>query len=159
MKYPITLFIIAGLSGCNHVKVPADTAAKLSGRYDVHAYVFNNDTLFSSTGIDRLGLEEFYITVGRKSADSIAVRYHTKKEGDKASVVRYQTAGILQEDDHYQLMYAHYDSIDYESQISGATFSEKARLPGGHLILPENYPMPIPGGQNSEWITIIAEKK
>lgn len=157
MRYVSILLLFLFLYGCNKIKVPNDTAAQLSGRYDVKTYVVNGDTLLGN-GTDNFGYIEFYIEVGRKSADSLMVTMQTKREGANTITSFFRTAGFKLTSDSYVLSYAHWESQEYESEISGQIFREKTGLPGAFLVLPKDYTPKNPTDPNLNGVAIVAEK-
>lgn len=158
LRYSFALLLISFIHGCNKIKVPNDTAAQLSGRYDVRTYVLNGDTLLGNR-TDKFRYSEFYIDISRKSADSLLVTMRTKREGATVVTSALRTAGFKLTDDSYGLSYAHWQSQAYESEISGQFLYEKTPLPGSFLFLPENYTPKSPADPNLSGVVIVAEKQ
>ncbi|GAA4430687.1 hypothetical protein GCM10023091_00260 [Ravibacter arvi] len=157
MRYSSVLLFFF-LYGCNKVNVPNDTAAQLSGRYNVKTYVVNGDTLLGD-GIDKFGYSAFYIEVGRKSADSLIVTIQTKREEAPAGATFFRTAGFKSREDTYVLSYPNWEMQDYESEISGQIFQEKTTLPMSYLVLPPNYIPKSPANPNLNGVVIVAGKQ
>ena len=69
------LLPLIGLLSCQPEDQPSDTAARASGNYAIQSYVVNGDTVYSTSGKNKLGVRDFYIRVGRKASDTVAVEY------------------------------------------------------------------------------------
>lgn len=75
MRKLLILLYLAGLFGCQPRNEPTDVAARASGAYAVQSFIVDGDTLYSSNGTNKLGVNNFYLGVSRKAADTVAISY------------------------------------------------------------------------------------
>lgn len=75
MKKQLLLLFSIGFLGCQPKDEPLDVAGRVSGAYAVQFYIVDGDTLYSINGKNKLGVNNFYVSVGRKASDTLAITY------------------------------------------------------------------------------------
>jgi hypothetical protein len=75
MNKLLLLLLLIGLVSCQPKDQPSDVAARASGAYAVRSFVVDGDTLYSTSGKNKLGISNFYIGISRKASDTVAVSY------------------------------------------------------------------------------------
>lgn len=159
MKYSVLFSLLAVLFSCDSTELPDDAAARATGEYQVRSYVINGDTLYSVGGIDKIGLSKFYISVGRKTADSLNVRIAVQKKGDAGQIVFTRPVGFREAGGTYELYLAKTTPDVYQSTISSGVFEEKTALGGiAYLILPPSYSLQEPHDPALKGVRISAKK-
>ncbi len=148
-----------GLVSCQPDDLPNDVAARAAGRFAVQSYVVNGDTLYTSMGINKIGVSEFYIIVDRKKPDSVRVGSAYKKIGDAGIVMSIKDVGVSETNGTFQLTAPPTVSSDYESSIDGNTFYEHTGLGnGGVIVFPLSYVLKKPNDPALEGVFISAKK-
>jgi hypothetical protein len=133
-------------------------AARASGRYTVQFYVLNGDTLYTSKGINKIGVSEFYVVVDRKGPDSVRVGSIYKKIGDAGSFNHIKDVGVSETNGTFQLSVL-VGSSTYESRIEGSNFYERTTRGGpGVFIFPPSYLFTSPVNPALEGVVISAKK-
>lgn len=145
MKRLILLLLLGSFVGCQtevkEIKFD-DMAGRVSGRYVVNSYVINGDTVYSSSGTNKIKAEEFYIYLTRIKSDSLQMSLHFKETGATSSPTFIKYIGVNETNGVFQLSLPGNASSDYEGTITDNTFSERTGLGvGGFLIKP---PIPLP---------------
>jgi hypothetical protein len=139
--------------------VYTDVAARAAGRYVVQSYVINGDTLYSSRGINKIGISEFYVIVDRKNPDSVRVGSVYKKTGDAGSVTSIKDVGVSEINGAFQLSARPTATSIYESRITANSFYERTAKGGfGIIIIPPGYSIKTPIDPTLEGVIISAQK-
>lgn len=139
--------------------VPNDVAARASGRFAVQTYILNGDTLYTSKGINKIGVSEFYIIVDRKKSDSVRVGSVYKKTGDPGSITHIKDVGVSESNGVFQLSAELRTPSLYESTITANTFYERSVKGGpGVLVVPAGYSLKTPNDPTQEGVIISAQK-
>ena len=123
MNKLLILLAFSGLFGCQPKEQPSDVAARASGRYPVNFYVVDRDTLLSSTGINKLGLTNYYIEVSRVGPDSVRVMTNYTKNGLSCGMGK--DVRIREVNGVFQLSANVNAPSVYEGRIEGQTFYER----------------------------------
>ena len=149
-----------GLLSCQPEDQPTDVAARASGRFAVQSYVVNGDTLYTSSGINKIGVSEFFIAVDRKKPDSVRVGSVYKKIGDAGSIDFAKVVGVRETNGTFQLVAPSTVSSAYESSIDGNSFYERTSLGkgGGIIVLAPSYVLKKPIDPAQEGVFISAKK-
>lgn len=131
MNKLLLLSSLIGLFGCQPEDQPSDAAARASGTYAIQSYVVNGDTVYSTSGINKLGVSDFSIRVGRKTSDTVAVEYAQNRSTlPVANFTNIPVTGarivyIEEKGGRFQLAsYANAPFV-YESSIDGNRFYER----------------------------------
>ena len=147
------------LVGCEPEEQPNDVTARASGRYAVQFYVLNGDTLYTSKGINKIGVSEFYIVVDRKTPDSVRVASVYKKIGDGGSVTHLKDVGVSELNGTFQLSAPTFSPSTYESRIEENTFYERTTRGGPSVfVLPPSFSLISPTNPALEGVIISAQK-
>ena len=152
----IPLYLVV-LLGCQPKNEPLDVAARVSGAYAVQAYVIDGDTLYSSRGINKLGVTNFFVGVSRRTADTVAISYPqnipnsfvvnlgTVPIGGIRIVTISEVSGKFQLSDGTKSPFVYESSIDgnrlYERTIGYNIDSLEARFRFDSLKSPYNPPL------------------
>lgn len=158
MNKLLLLLPFIGLFSCQPKEnLPTDVAARASGRYAVQYYVLNGDTLYTSKGINRIGVSEFCIVVDRKGPDSVRVGSVYK---DKAGSFNHiKDVGVREMNGTFQLSAPTAAPAFYESRIEGNAFYERTARGGPSLfVLPPSYSLNSPANPALEGVSISAQK-
>jgi hypothetical protein len=157
MKSLILLLPFLVFFACKPREIPNDVAARASGKYIVQSYTVNGDTLYTSNGINKIGIKEFYISVGRTKPDSLQVVTFCKNNGDTgASLFKY--VGVSEVNGGFRLT-APTTSSAYESSITDNVFYERMAIGGGaYLMVLPGYSLKSPNSPAVEGVIISAEK-
>lgn len=149
-----------GLLSCQPDDQPTDVAARASGRFAVQTYILNGDTLYTSAGVNKINVSEFYIIVDRKKPDSVRIGSAYRKIGDAGVVMSIKDVGVSETNGTFQLSAPPTVSLDYESRIDGNAFYERTGLGkgGGIIILPPSYVYRKPANPALEGVVITAKK-
>lgn len=159
MNKLLLLLSFIGLLSCQPEDQPNDVAARASGRFAVQSYVVNGDTLYTSTGVNKINVREFYIVVDRKTPDSVRVGSVYIKIGEGGSHTHIKDVGVRETNGTFQLSYLPTVSSDYESSIDGNAFYERSGLgKGGIIILSPPYILKSPTNPALEGVFISAKK-
>lgn len=159
MKNFLLLLPFLGLWGCEQTEKPTDVAARASGRFAVQSYVVNGDTLYTSRGVNKIGVSEFYIIVDRKKPDSVRVGSVYKQTGAAGSFTHIKDVGVSETSVGFQLSAQTGAVSIYECRIEGNTFYERAVRGGpGVLVVPPSYVFKRPTDPALEGIVITAQR-
>ncbi|AKD54590.1 hypothetical protein [Spirosoma radiotolerans] len=125
------LLALTGLFSCQPEDQPADVAARASGAYVIQSYVVNGDTVYSTSGINKLGVSNFSIRVGRKASDTVAVEYAQNRSTlpvanfSNIPVTGTRIVYIEEKGGKFQLSSYEKAPFVYESSIDGNRFYER----------------------------------
>lgn len=159
MRYTLLFALTMGLFSCDRTELPDDAAARAAGEYQVQSYVINGDTLYGAGRIDKIGLSKFYISVGRKTADSLNVRLTIQKTADAGQIVFSRKVGFREAGGAYELHLPQTTPNDYQSSINHGVFEEKTVLGGlAFMVLPPSYSLPEPQDPALRGVWIHARK-
>ena len=157
MNKLLLLLPFIGLVGCQQPEQPTDVAARASGRFAVQSYAFNGDTLYSSGGINKLGVSDLYIVVDRKGPDSVRVGGFAVKNGGTSRFLR--DVGVQESNGTFRLTQSNSTTMTYDSRIEGDRFYERS-TGGGWLELPSpSYTVKTPADPAQKGIIILAQKQ
>lgn len=158
MNKLLILLSLGFLLSCEGEDQPNDVAARASGRYAVQSYVLNGDTLYTSKGVNKVGVSEFYIVVDRKNPDTVQVRsVYRDKLG---SVNHIKDVSVSEMNGTFRLSASTAVPQFYESRIEGNAFYERAARGGpGVFILPLSYSLKPPVDPALEGTIIVAERQ
>ena len=136
MNKLLLLLSFTGLVSCQPKDQPVDAAARASGKYTVQSYVVFGDTLYTINGINKIGVSDFYIVVGRRGPDSAQVSSVYMKNGSPGRIVFIKEVGVSETNGTFQLSFGTNTTsgLKYESRIDGNVFRE--RTEGGGLLIP-----------------------
>ena len=158
MKKLILLLSVLGFLSCQRKEdIPNDVAARASGQYAVQSYVVNGDTLYTSKGINKIGVSEFYIVVDRKKPDSVRVGSFYKKTGEAGLISITKDVGVSETNGTFQLSSRISAPAIYESRITDNAFYERT-VGNGVFVLPPAYVLKTPPNPALEGIIISAQK-
>ncbi|GAB3755970.1 hypothetical protein GCM10028817_25030 [Spirosoma pomorum] len=139
--------------------MPNDVAARASGRYTVLTYCINGDTLYSSKGVNKISVSEFYIVVDRKKSDSVRVGSAYKRNGDVGVAIHIKDVGVSESNGVFQLSAGSRAPALYESKITANTFYERSvNGAPGVVVVPLGYSFKTPSNPSQEGIIISAQK-
>ena len=156
-KLLLSVSFLGGLS-CQPEEEPfTDVAARAAGQYQIQAYVLNGDTLYTSTGVNKIGVSEFYIVLGRIKPDSVRISTVYRKQGEPGIINLLKTAGVREVNGTFQLSTYSGTSSRYEGRIQGASLYERT-LGGGPVVVPTTYTWQKPNDPALEGIIISAQK-
>ncbi|GAB3715693.1 hypothetical protein GCM10027592_56340 [Spirosoma flavus] len=129
------LFLILpllGLFSCKSEDQPTDVTARASGKYIVQSYTVFGDTMYSTRGVNKIGVSDFYIVVDRKGPDSVRVgTFYTRK----SLPVRFiKDVRVTEASGRLQLSAINYVASGYQGIIEGNTFTERSVSAG--LLIP-----------------------
>ncbi|GAB3806642.1 hypothetical protein GCM10028819_42410 [Spirosoma humi] len=123
---------LLGLFSCKSDDQPADVAARASGKYIVQVYSVFGDTVYSTSGINKIGVSDFYIVVDRKGPDSVRVgTFYTRK---RLPVRFLKDVRVTETNGKFQLSATNYVASGYQGIIEGNTFKERSINAG--LLIP-----------------------
>lgn len=123
---PCTVFL-----GCQPENEPSDVANRASGTYAVQFYVEDGDTLYSTSGKNKLGVNNFYIGISRKSSDTVAVSYARNigslyvGNPNKLPLGGARIVRIDEVNGNFRLSNGTRAPFIYESTINGTRFYER----------------------------------
>ncbi len=162
MKRLILLLLLGSCIGCQteikKIKFD-DVAGRASGLYVVNLYVINGDTLYSSSGINKINAKEFYIDLGRQKSDSLQMSIRFKEIGATSSSNFIKYVGVSETNGMFQLSLPGIASSDYEGTITNQIFRERTRLgKGGGFLIKPPIPFPTTSDPALEGVLIVAEK-
>lgn len=158
MKKLLLLLSFISLLSCQPKEnVPTDVAARASGKYIVHDYVVYGDTLYSTKGINKIGVSEFYIVVDRKKPDSVRVGSIYRKNGDPGVTVLIKDVGVQETNGTFQLTVQTIAPASYESRITENVFYERS-VRTGSIVLPPSYVLKSPANPALAGVIISARK-
>lgn len=125
MNKLLLVLSFTGLIGCQSKDQPSDVAARASGKFIVQSYVVNGDTLYSSKGVNKIGVSDFYIIVDHKGPDSVRVgSFYTKTGFVPTAALR--DVGVSETNGTFQLTAKTEPLSTYEGRIEGNTFYERS---------------------------------
>ena len=131
MKKQLLLLLSIGFLGCQPKDEPSDVAGRASGNYAVQFYIVDGDTLYSTNGKNKLGVDNFYVGVSRKASDMVAVSYAQNVPNSfvvNLGTVPISGIRIVRVDEmggKFQLSGGTGSSFIYESSIDGNRFYER----------------------------------
>ena len=138
-------------------EVFTDPAARAAGQYQIQAYVINGDTLYTNTGVNKIGVSEFSIVLGRIKPDSVRLATVYRKQGEPGRINLLKTVAINEVNGTFQLSTNTITSSRYEGRIQGASLYERT-LGGGAVVVPATYTWRKPNDPALEGIIISAQK-
>ena len=155
MKKLLLFLSFIGLVSFQPKDQPSDVAARAAGKYIVQAYVVNGDTLYTSKGINKIGVSDFYVIVDRKGPDSVRVGcFYTKSGFVPASALR--DVGVSETNGKFQLTTRTDPLSAYEGRIEGNTFYE--RSVGSAILVWLTDTPTVPSSSIVKGVIISAEK-
>lgn len=152
--------VVLSFIACQHKEsIPNDAAARASGRYIVQTYIVNGDTLYSSKGVNRIGVSVFYILVDRKKSDSVRVGSVYKKNGDAGSITHIKDVGVSENNGVFQLSAELRTPELYESKITNNSFYERSAKGGPSVVvIPPGYSFKKSDDPAQEGVVISAQR-
>lgn len=138
-------------------EVFTDLAARAAGQYQIQAYVLNGDTLYTSKGVNKIGVSEFYIVLSRIKPDSVRLATVYRKQGEIARINLLKTVGVREINGTFQLSTNTATSSGYEGRIQGASLYERT-LGGGAVVVPTPYTWRKANDPALDGIIISAQK-
>lgn len=144
-----------GLVSCQSNDQPSDVAARASGKFIVQAYVVNGDTLYTSKGINKIGVSDFYIQVDRKVPDSVRVGIFYTKNGFNPTIA-IRDVGVSETNGTFQLTTKTDPLSAYEGRIEGNTFFE--RTVGSAILVWLADSPTVPSSSIVKGVVITAQK-
>jgi hypothetical protein len=158
-KLLVPLLFLSLLACQPKESVPTDVAARASGRYTVQTYSINGDTLYSSKGVNKIGVSEFYLIVDREKSDSVRVGSVYKKNGDAGVTIHTKDVGVSESNGVFQLATGSRAPARYEGSITTNTFYERSvNGAPGVVVVPPGYSFKTPGNPSQEGVIISALK-
>ncbi|QDK81016.1 hypothetical protein EXU85_21325 [Spirosoma sp. KCTC 42546] len=156
----LLLLCFSGFLSCQPKDTtPNDVAARAAGKYVIQSYVLNGDTLYTSKGINKLGVSEFYIIVDRKGPDSVRIGSVYKTIGEAGSQIHIKDVGVSETNGSFQLTAATSAPQLYECRIEGNAFYERSVRGGpGIFVVPPGYTLKTPADPALEGVIIAARK-
>lgn len=146
------LFALIGFLSCQSDDKLTGVAAGASGRYIVTAYIVSGDTLFSvrpgSTGINKIGVANFTITIDVTGSDQLTVRTDYWRNGVRFTSRKEVLVRLTDYEYRFSLLKTN-ASLTYEGSVGRFSGLFYERTAGGPLIPLAGFPTnPNPSSQD-----------